>query len=58
MLAITATVVVLVTFVLTDLIHQPASMVTLLAVFVLSIGLDLGWKQRQTRGTADVHVGQ
>jgi amino acid transporter len=46
--AIAAAAVVLVTFVFTTLIHEPASIVTLLGVFVLSIGLDLGWKRSRT----------
>jgi hypothetical protein len=37
--------VVLVTFVLTTLIHEPASTVTLLAILVLSVALDFGWKR-------------
>src|SRR6516225_5030982 len=44
-IAIAAAAVVLVTFVFTTLIHEPASIVTLLGVFVLSIGLDYGWKR-------------
>jgi amino acid transporter len=43
--AIGAAAVVLVTFIFTTLIHEPASIVTLLGVFVLSIGLDYGWKR-------------
>jgi hypothetical protein len=35
---------VLVTFVFTTLIHEPASTATLLIILVLSIGLDYGWK--------------
>jgi len=44
-IAVTAAAVVLVTFVFTTLIHEPASMVTLLAILVLSIALDFGWKR-------------
>ena len=44
-LAIAAAAAVLVTFVFTTLIHEPASIVTLLAILVLSIGLDYGWKR-------------
>ena len=44
-LAIAAAGAVLVTFVFTTLIHEPASIVTLLAILVLSIGLDYGWKR-------------
>jgi phosphatidylserine synthase len=61
-LAIAAAAVVLVTFVFTTLIHEPASIITLLAVLVLSIGLDFGWKRvRDSRAsggtTSDVQVG-
>jgi hypothetical protein len=45
--AIGAAAVVLVTFIFTTLIHEPASIVTLLGVFALSIGLDYGWKRRR-----------
>ncbi|HEY7431132.1 MAG TPA: APC family permease [Streptosporangiaceae bacterium] len=44
-LAIAAAGVVLVTFIFTTLIHEPASIVTLLAVILLGIGLDAGWKR-------------
>jgi hypothetical protein len=43
-LAIVAAGAVLVTFVFTTLIHESASIVTMLAIVVLSIGLDNGWK--------------
>jgi len=48
--------------VFTTLIHEPASIVTLLAVLVLSIGLDVWWKRvraGRTGGgtTSDVQVG-
>ena len=43
-LAIVAAGAVLVTFVFTTLIHEPASIATLLGILVLSIGLDYGWK--------------
>jgi amino acid transporter len=44
-LAIAAAGAVLVTFVFTTLIHEPASIATLLAILVLSTGLDYGWKR-------------
>ena len=61
-LAIGAAAVVLVTFVFTTLIHEPASIITLLGVLVLSIGLDFGWKRvrdSRTSGgtTSDVQIG-
>jgi amino acid transporter len=49
-LAIAAAAVVLLTFIFTTLIHEPASMVTLLVIFLLSAGLDLGWKLRHPPG--------
>lgn len=49
-LAIAAAGVVLVTFVVTDLIHEPASMVTLLVILALSVVLDLGWKRSRAGG--------
>ena len=48
-LAIAAAGVVLVTFVFTDLIHEPASVVALLAIVALSAGIDFAWKQRSAR---------
>jgi amino acid transporter len=50
-LAIASSAVVLVTFILTTLIHEPASIATLLAILVLSIALDLGWKRARTGRT-------
>jgi hypothetical protein len=41
--AIVAAAVVLVTFVFTTLIHEPASIVALVVILVLSIGLGLCW---------------
>jgi amino acid transporter len=55
-LAIGSAGVVLLTFVFTDLIHEPAAMVTLLAVIALSIGLDLWWKRRLA-GRNEAHPG-
>src|SRR5689334_7560 len=43
--AIVAAAVVLVTFVFTTLVQEPASVVTLLAIVALSIALDVGWKR-------------
>jgi amino acid transporter len=56
-LAIAAAAAVLVTFVFTTLIHEPASIVTLAGILVLSIGLDYGWKHfRETRTKKDVEL--
>jgi amino acid transporter len=55
-LAVLAAAAVLVTFVFTSLIHEPASIATLLCVLLLSIGLDYGWKHGRPGGPAPVHV--
>jgi amino acid transporter len=47
--AIAAAGVVLLTFVFTTLIHERASVVTLLAILVLSVALDFGWKRARTQ---------
>src|SRR5689334_11381744 len=54
--AIVAAAVVLVTFVFTTLIHEPASIVALVVIFVLSIGLDLWWKRSSTGKAEQVQV--
>jgi amino acid transporter len=43
--AIVAAGVVLLTFVFTTLIHEPASIITLLVILILSVALDVGWKR-------------
>jgi hypothetical protein len=43
--------------VFTTLIHEPAAIAALLAIFVLSIGLDFGWKRVRTGRTGHVQVG-
>jgi amino acid transporter len=48
-LAIAAAAVVLVTFIFTTLIHEPASIVTLLVIVLLGVGLDYGWKRTRDR---------
>ena len=48
---------VLLTFIFTTLIHEPASMVTLLAILVLSAALDFGWKRARARRSEHVPVG-
>jgi amino acid transporter len=55
-LAIVAAGAVFVTFVFTTLIHEPASIVTLLAIVVLSIGLDYGWKRSRPSSPVPVQV--
>ena len=56
-LAIVAAGAVLVTFVFTTLIHEPASMATLAGILVLGVALDFGWKRKRSRAAvADDHV--
>jgi hypothetical protein len=55
--AVAAAGVVLVTFVFTTLIHEPASIVTLLAIVVLSVALDLWWKRVRANRTEHVAAG-
>jgi hypothetical protein len=37
------------TFVFTTLVHEPASIVTILALLVSSVGLDIGWSTKRDR---------
>jgi amino acid transporter len=55
-LAIVAAGAVFVTFVFTTLIHEPASIVTLLAIVAISIGLDYGWKRSRPSSPVPVQV--
>ena len=48
-LALVTTVGVLLTFIFTTLVHEPATAFTLLGILVLSVALDFGWKR--TRAT-------
>jgi amino acid transporter len=48
-LALAVIAVTLLTFVFTTLVHEPASIVTILAILVLSVGLDVGWSGRRDR---------
>jgi amino acid transporter len=54
-IAIAAAAVVLVTFIFTTLIHEPASMITLLAILLLGIVLDYGWKRTRAKRARAVH---
>jgi amino acid transporter len=55
--AIAAAAAVLLTFVFTTLIHEPASIVTLLVILALSAALDYGWKRRHASQAEHVPVG-
>jgi amino acid transporter len=49
-LAVASAGVVLVSFVFTTLIEEPASIAVLLVILALAVGLDLGWKRVRGRG--------
>jgi amino acid transporter len=55
-LAIAAAGAVFVTFVFTTLIHEPASIVTLAGILVLSVALDYGWKHFHDTRAKDVQL--
>jgi hypothetical protein len=40
---------VFVTFMVTTLVHEPPSLVTMVAVGVLGVALDFGWKRARAR---------
>ena len=44
-LALVSTVGVLLTFIFTTLVHEPATAFTLLGILVLSVAVDFGWKR-------------
>jgi amino acid transporter len=48
-LAVLTTVVVLLTFVFTTVVHEPATMVMLVIIVGSSIGIDYAWKHRRDR---------
>jgi len=56
-LAIVAAAAVFVTFLFTTLIHEPASIITLAGILVLSIGLDYGWKRGHTGTPSQIQAG-
>jgi amino acid transporter len=45
--AIASTVVVLVAFAVTTLVSEPATLVAILVILLLSVALDVGWKRRR-----------
>jgi hypothetical protein len=57
-LAFATAAVVLVTFIVTDLIKEPASIATLLGILVLSVVIDQWWKRvRDGRQASQIQVG-
>jgi amino acid transporter len=51
-LAVATTVIVLVTFAVTTLVNEPATLVALVVVLVLSMGIDLAWKRQRSTDRA------
>jgi amino acid transporter len=54
LLGILTTVVVLLSFIFTTLVHEPATAATLGAILVASVGIDLVWKHRRHPGAPAV----
>ena len=48
-LAVASTVIVLVSFVFTTLVHEPATAVALVAILVLCVAIDAVWKRARAR---------
>jgi hypothetical protein len=46
--AIASALIVLVTFAFTTMVEEPATAVTLVAILLVSVALDVWWKQRRT----------
>jgi L-asparagine transporter-like permease len=51
-LAVATTAIVLLTFIFTTLVNEPATMLALLAILLVSVGLDVGWKRRREAAVA------
>jgi len=51
-LAVASTAAVLVTFIATTLVHEPATIVVLAIIIVLSVGIDLWWKRLRDQARA------
>ena len=57
LIAIASTVVVLITFALTTLVEEPATAVTLVAIILLSVVVDLVWKRARARRPPPAALG-
>ena len=57
-LAIVAAGAVFVTFVFTTLIHEPASIVTIVVILLLSVALDYVWKHFRDNRTKNVQLAR
>ena len=56
-LAVAAAVTVLVTFAVTTLVEEPGTAIALVAILVMSLALDLGWKRRRSAPVSDAPGG-
>jgi len=56
-LAVGSAGAVLLTFVFTTLIHEPASIVALVIILLLGVGLDLWWKRRRPALPGELRLG-
>jgi len=56
-LAIAAAGAVFLTFLFTDLIHEPAALATMLGILAFSVLIDLGWKHRHAGEAQHVQLG-
>jgi amino acid transporter len=52
LVGVAATVIVLVTFTLTTLVHEPSTLIAILVVLLVSVGLDVGWKRSRSAHVA------
>jgi amino acid transporter len=55
-LAVVTTATVLVTFIVTTVIHEPATMITMVAIVVLGAVIDFWWKRVRDQGQKDLPV--
>jgi amino acid transporter len=55
-LAVASSLIVLVTFVVTTLVHEPGTIIAIVVITALSVAFDFGWKlRRQAAGGSVVH---
>jgi amino acid transporter len=52
-LAVASSMIVLITFVFTTLVHEPGTMIAIVVITALSIAIDYGWKQRRPAVTTE-----
>jgi hypothetical protein len=52
LVGVAATVIVLVTFTVTTLVHEPSTLIAIGVVLLVSLGLDVGWKRSRSADIA------